>query len=712
MGERRPEGATWSKGPCRAKNAVNASERPGIPVRLWAYMQQAALAERHRWPLWLPVGLGAGAALYFALPAEPPLWAGGAAFLLVVASAGWAIRREEIRGRFLLALVAALSLGFSSAKLREASVATPVLDHALVTHFTGRVAALDWGQAGVRAVIDHVFSGALPKPPARVRVLVRTGGDVLRVGEGIGLTAQLLPPPGPVAPGDSDFARAAYFGGIGASGFALGAPEAAPLARAPYPWERLAVFVERMRVRLTLRIRAALPGSEGAIASAIIAGQRGGIDPDDEAALRDAGLAHVLAIAGLHMALVGAGLFWLMRAVLAAIPALALAYPIKKWSAAAALLGAGFYLVISGASSSAVRAFVMLAMMMLAILLDRPALSMRSLGLAAVILLLVRPEAITEPGFQMSFAAVAALIAVAEWDASRERVRPRGWLYRHVRGIMATSLVASLATLPFAMFYFGRATHYAVLGNLLAMPVMGLVVMPMAAISVAAMPFGLEQVPLKAMGWGIDLMLTLGRFVSSLPGAVTVTPAFPLTGLALIALGGLWLAIWRRSWRWLGTMPIAAGAVLAFTAQRPDLLLAPDAQTIAVRGADGLLHFPRPPKDRFAAARWLIRDGDMRAWRDAVGLPDTRCDGLGCVTRQKGLTIALGQRPEALAEDCAKADIVISAAPIHGCSGPRLVLGGRNIENSGGYAVILSPLKAKSVNAGRGKRPWVVKTAQ
>src|SRR6202012_3480492 len=194
----------------------------------------------------------------------------------------------------------------------------------------------------------------------------------------------------------------------------------------------------------TMRIRAQLPDSTGAIASAIITGERGGIDAEDEAALRDAGLAHVLAIAGLHMALVGAGLFWLVRTILAGIPSLALAYPIKKWAAAAALMGAGFYIIISGASSSAARAFVMLAMMLLAILLDRPALSMRSLGLAAGILLLARPEAITEPGFQMSFAAVASLIAVAEWEQTRARIAPRGWLYRHLRGIALTSLVASL----------------------------------------------------------------------------------------------------------------------------------------------------------------------------------------------------------------------------------------------------------------------------
>ena len=618
-----------------------------------------------------------------------------------------AMRREGLWSRAAWILLAVLALGFAVAKLRETNVAAPIVPNPMVAHLTGRVEALDWGRAGLRVVVDQIRSGRLAEPPDRIRVLLRKGASELQVGQGIGLTAQLMPPPGPAAPGDDDFARSAFFARIGATGFAFGAPEVTPLARAPYPWERLAAWVEEMRVRLTLRIRAVLPGSEGAIASAIITGERGGIDADDEAALRDAGLAHVLAIAGLHMALVGAGLFWLVRAILAAIPAVALSYPIKKWAAVAALLGAGFYIVISGAASSATRAFVMLAMMFLAILLDRPALSMRSLALAAAILLLVRPEAITEPGFQMSFAAVASLIAVAEWEASRERLHAHGWLYRHMRGIAMTSLVASLATLPFAIFYFGRATHYAVLGNLLAMPVMGLVVMPMAALSVAAMPFGLEQTPLKAMGWGIDLMVSLGRYVSHLPGAVTVTPAFPISALILMALGGLWLAIWRRNWRWLGLLPMLAGMLLAFTAPRSDLLIASDARTIALRGSDGLLSFPRPPKDHYAASRWLIRDGDARDWRAAVGIADLHCDGVGCVARQGSLVIALGLRAEAQAEDCARADIVISAAPINSCHGPRLVFGARDIARAGGYAVTLSPWRVQSVNGARGARPWV-----
>ncbi len=683
--------------------------RPGLlPLGLLNGIRRSALEERHRWVLWLPVALGTGTALYFAAPVEPPPWVAGAALGLFVGLIAASFQGRNGWVRACLAGMAVLTLGFAVAKLQEMRVAAPVLERPMITHLTGRVSGLDWGSKGLRVILDQVRSGRLPDPPARVRILIQKGAGQIRVGQGVGLTAQLMPPPGPSAPGDNDFGRAAFFAGIGATGFSFGAAQSTPLAHPPGPWDRLTGFVEDMRARMTLRIRAQLPKSEGAIATAIITGERGGIDPDDEAALRDAGLAHVLAIAGLHMALVGAGLFWLVRAALAAIPALALGYPIKKWAASVSIVAAAFYIVISGVSSSATRAFVMLAMMLLAILLDRPALSMRSLGLAAMILLLVRPVSITEPGFQMSFAAVASLVAVAEWEQRRARLVPHSWLYRHIRGIALTSLVASFATLPFAMYYFGRATHYAVLGNLLAMPLMGLVTMPSAALSVAAMPFGLEHVPLQLMGWSIDGMLRLGRFVSGLPGAVTVTPAFPLSALVSITLGGLWILLWRLSWRWWGLVPVAAGIALALTAQRPDMLIASDARTIALRGGDGLLHFPRAPKDRFAATRWLLRDGDGRDWRDAVGEASFSCDGLGCIAERHGLVIAMSSRPEALDADCDRADIVVSTAPLIPCAKPRLALGAQQIADGGGYAVTLSPLRAISVNRQRGARPWVI----
>ena len=442
-------------------------------MRLWTRLKAAAEAERPRWPLWLPVGLGTGCALYFAAPIEPSLgFCGGVAALAMIA--GIAAPRWPA-----LALAAALGLGFVAAKLREEWVAAPVLDRPVIAHLSGRVEAVDTRDRGVRLIVGDLRSGAFGAVPAQVRISLARDPE-LGAGQWISLTAELTPPPGPSEPGASDFGRAAFFDGLGAVGFAYGAARPAPLAHSPDGGARLDEAIENLRWGVTRRIRARLPGSEGAIASALITGQRGGIDPDDEAALRDAGLAHVLAIAGLHMALVGMGLFWLVRAVLAAIPALALNYPIKKWSAAAALAGAAFYLVISGGAASATRAFVMLAMMLLAILIDRPALSMRSLGLAATILLLLRPESITEPGFQMSFAAVTALVAVAEWEQKRERTAPRGPVWRYWHGIAATSLVGSLATMPFAIFHFDRKHPLCGAGQSAgaSVPVMGFVVMP------------------------------------------------------------------------------------------------------------------------------------------------------------------------------------------------------------------------------------------
>ncbi len=632
------------------------------------FLQNNFTAERDRWPLWLPVALGVGAGGYFALPVEPSAALGWTMLGLALAAAVLAVLGQA---RWPLALLAALLLGFGLAKLRESMIATPVLGHALVAHLTGRVVSLEPREHGMRLVLDEVRSGALQPAPRRVRVALGAGGN-FRPGQWLSLTARLDTPPAPSEPGASDLGRALFFQSIGAVGFAYGRAHLIVPARPPTVVQRLRQGIENLRLTMTRRIQVVLPASIGGIASALITGERGGITQEDEEALRDAGLAHVLAIAGLHMALMGGGIFWLLRAALAAIPALALRYPIKKWAAAGALAASAFYLTISGAAPSAVRAFVMLAMVMAAILLDRPALSMRSLALAAAILLVMRPETIVEPGFQMSFAAVAGLVAVAEWERQRERTAPRGAFYRYAHGIVMTSLVGSLATLPFAMFHFDRATHYAVLGNLIAMPVMGFWVMPAAALSVALMPLGLEGFALHLLGQGIGVMLAMGRWVSGLPGAVSLAPAMPLSALLMISLGGLWLTIWRRAWRWLGLAPLVLGGVLAWAAPVPDMLVASDATTIAIRGADGLLHFVRKPKDRFIARDWLRRDGDGRDIADAVGLPGLKCDGLGCVVKRKPL-IAASLRPEALAEDCVRAQILVSAAAAS-CKGPAVVI--------------------------------------
>jgi competence protein ComEC len=678
----------------------------------------ALVAERERWALWLPVALAVGIGVYFALPDEPTramAFSLGLAGLLIAAVS---LLSGEAFLRAVLATLAALLIGFGMAKLRTESVAAPALAHRLgPVEMEGRVEFAQLHGKGVRAVIllEHVARDYGRPMPVRVRVSFRNDAGLLVPGARIGFRAVLMPPPAPAAPGDYDFARAAYFEGLGAVGYAYGEPEL--LSPAPRPSGlagQFAAMVAHLRWRISARIHAVLPGSTGAIASAIITGDRGGISDEDESALRDAGLAHVLAIAGLHMALVGMGLFWAVRAVLAAFPRIALVYPIKKWAALAALFGAGFYLIISGAAAATTRAFIMLAMMLLAILFDRPALSMRSLALAATIILLSRPESLIEPGFQMSFAAVAALIAVAEWEqrhAARGLPMRFAAVRRYMRGIAITSFVGSLATMPYAAYHFDRATHYAVLGNLGAMPIMGFVAMPAAAISIIAMPFDLDAWPLHVMGWGIDAMLWVGRTVSHLPGAVSIVSAWPVSALVLVSAGGLWIAFWRPRWRWLGLLPIGAGLLVSFLVRPPDLLVARDGETIALRGKDGALHFLRPPADEYSAAEWLKRDGDARMPHDAIAAPKDgiRCDEWSCIARGRdGEIIAAVTRADALGEDCARADIVLSAIPTrHACVGPKLAIDRFDVARNGAYAVWLGKtLRVESTEATRGHRPW------
>jgi competence protein ComEC len=688
------------------------------PLRLWPRAAlAAALEERERWPLWLPVGLGTGIGVYFALPIEPPPAWGAVTATLAAFAFFAAPRTRDTITRVALSAVAAISLGGTLAKVRTANVAAPVITRPIgPVAIEGRVEQAELRSKGIRFVLGDLRASRFTAAnrPARIRISVRAATPLPRPGSWVRVTAVLMPPPVPAAPGAYDFGRSAYFLRLGAVGYSYGRPTAIA-SRAPSTGhDRYNHFVENLRASMTARIHAVLPGSTGGIASALITGDRGSISAEDEQALRDAGLAHVLAIAGLHMALVGGGLFWVLRALLAAFPQIALRYPIKKWAAVAALVAAAFYLMISGASSASTRAFVMLATMLIAILVDRPALSMRSLALAATVILILGPESLIEPGFQMSFGAVVGLIAVAEWEQARARSEvPRrlGTVRRYIRGVAITSLVGSIATAPFAIYHFDRATHYAVLGNLLAMPVMGFVAMPAAALSVFLMPLGLDEWPLRVLGAGIELMLVIGRWVSALPGAISVMPAWPVSALVLVSFGGLWLGLWRRRWRWFGVAPMLLGLMLAYANRPPDLLIARDGLTVALRAPNGSLKLLRRSKDKYSAAEWLKRDGDAREPGDAVATraDGVRCDAFGCIARAgSSAVVAIVLRIDALAEDCAIATIVVSAVPLgERCKGPQLAIDSHDVARTNGYAIWLDrPLRIKTVEQHRGRRPW------
>jgi len=474
--------------------------------------------------------------------------------------------------------------------------------------------------------------------------------------------------------------------------------------------------VERVRQAIGQRITAVLPGQPGAIANALITGERGGISEETNAAFRASGLFHVLSISGLHMVIMSGSVFFLVRLCLAAVPALALRYPIKKWAAVAATVAAFAYLLISGASFATVRSVIMISIMFLAVVLDRPALALRNVVLAALVILILFPESLFNTGFQMSFAAVAGLVAFYEVIRHRGEEGafvPRGPLARlalFLVGIVLSTLVASAAVAPFAAYHFHQSQQYAVLANLIAIPLCNLIVMPAALATLMAMPFGLETLPLWIMGLGIEGMTWVAARVGSLPGAVGRIPAMPTFAFLLMVAGGLWLVLWQTRWRLLGAALVAAGVALAPTLQRPDVLIARDGALVAVRSDNQRLSAVGSRRPSFELIRWLEHDGDTREPKEATKASGFKCDAVGCLAVVKGVTVAVARHPAALRDDCQRAKILIASfANPRGCNGPAVLIDFFAVRRRGTHAVYIDEdghIRVETVAQTRGDRPW------
>jgi len=673
----------------------------------WARAAAAALAaERGRWFLWSPVLLGLGIAGYFALPLEPAVWLGPAASACLGLGA-WLLRDRTVAAPLTLVLLL-LAFGFALASLRTATVAAPVLQKRLgPVWVSGRVVAATVHGDGWRLTLEasRIDRQSPAEKPERVRISVASVPEAgIAVGDQVRLLAILMPPPAPAAPGAFDFARQAWFERLGAVGFAVGTAEVLPDEAAWGP----RVTLGRVRQALSARIRDALPGTSGAIAAALMTGDRGAIPESTWAAMRGSGLAHLLAISGLHIGLVASLLYFGLRGALAGVERLALRRPIKKWAALAAALGAFAYLELTGATVPTQRSFLMVALVLLAILTERSALSMRTVAWAALAILALAPESLLSVSFQMSFAAVVALIATYEALGPRFAAwrRQAGWARRgllYLAGVAVTTVVAGTATMPFAAYHFSEVTHYGLAANLLAVPLMALWIMPWAVVAYMAAPLGLDGLALAPMGWGIEAMLAIAETVAGWPGAVSRLPAPPAVALALIGLGGLWLCLWRLRWRWVGVAVVALGVGLGLSARPPDLLIDGDGRLAAVRLAEGGLDFTRDA-DGYRSQSWLRRVGAFAPASDGFA-----CDRLGCVAVRSGRTVAYVADERALAEDCRRADIVLSAVPIRPrCPSAGLVVDRFDLWREGAHAVWLSGegMEVRTAAEFRGDRPW------
>ncbi|MBT3360014.1 MAG: ComEC family competence protein [Rhodospirillales bacterium] len=677
-------------------------------------------AERERWVLWLPVFLGVGIGGYFALPVEPAGWLGPAVLGMIVIFA--VLFRERIGARLIFFALVAVALGFCVAQFRTDDVAAPVLEKRLRSATVeGRVIFVEPNGKGRRILLDeiHISRIAPERTPEKARIRISARGPELRPGDRIQVRAGLSAPPPPVAPGAFDFQRQSFFRGLGAVGFAYGPPKVIASSEEP----DFLLFLADARLAIGERVMAGLGGVDGTLARALMTGERGAIPQKVLAAMRDSGMAHLLAISGLHIGLVAGILFVGIRAGLALIPQVALRYPIKKVAAALGIVGALAYALIAGATIPTQRAFLMVGLVLLAVVLDRRGLSIRTVAWAALLILLIQPESLLGASFQLSFAAVTGLIAF--YERFRDIGRGTGggaytWNRRllfYLGGVALSTLVAGSVTGPFAVYHFNRFAVFGLAANLGAVPLTALWIMPWAVVAFILMPLGLEGLALVPMGWGIGAVIHIAETVAAWPGAVTLLPAMPVWGLVSVALGGLWLALWRQSWRYFGVVPIALGLATLWFPDTPDILIDDRGELLAARMGDGKLAVSTLRKGRFDREIWLRRSGQAngaKSWPREGESPDGRlaCDTLGCIYRVDGMVVALVRGEGALSEDCRNADALVSSVPVSdNCPSAGVVIDRFDLWREGAHAMWLDDgnFRVQSVNGSRGDRPWVLR---
>ncbi|ACB95051.1 ComEC/Rec2 family competence protein [Beijerinckia indica] len=692
------------------KSEDSHSGRASASFGWFARMQRAfrlafevEVAERRLFP-WLPVAAGAGVVLYFYADHEPPLWLNGA-LVAIFAILAWFGRQRRPALVILLGLCA-LFAGELSAGLRSMRVAAPVLDRITIATVEGTIEQMDYRPRGARFILRvGAIDGLNPEQtPYRVRLSTRRAPP-FGAGTYVSLKARLLPPARASLPGGYDFARDAWFARIGAVGTALGRIETVSAPDPPGFGLAVMTALDRGRNALALRINSIVGGDAGAIAAAMVTGKRDLLSEQAKDVIREAGIFHIITISGVQMTLV-VGIFFVgLRQILALSPRLALTYPIKKWAAAAAILAATLYDIVTGSRVGTERALVMTLIMLGAVLLDRQALTMRNLAFAALFVLVTEPEAILGASFQLSFAAVAALVSVYETrmaarareqeDLTRQIVQPlpspsqgvfrglalwRRWesiaplLRQGPGGLLFATFCATMATASFMAYNFHELSPYVLIGNPLTLSIIEIFAVPGALLGTLLYPFGLDAWVWHYIGAGITFIMWLARIIGGWPGATIHLPAFAPWSLVFLSLGVLSAVLWRSALLRASAIPfMLIGLCGAFSGPVFDIAVPPSGDSLALRGRDGRLAVLGPRPSLFGAEQWLRADADGRDARAAR--KGNVCDKLGCVGHlADGRAVALVLDREAFIEDCRRAAILVTPliAP-SGCAASILI---------------------------------------
>lgn len=571
--------------------------------------------------LFVPVFLSLGALVWFWLPYTPSHLK-LALLICVFGMAVFVLRHHSGLLRTGVVIAALSTAGMGLAALETERMDTVVLDTPVTTRVFGTVTAretTDRGYWRYTVAVHRTSEPELKRPPANVTLLSRSRETPVAIGSGIEGRVRLSPPSGAALPGLNDFAFDSYFEGIGAVGYFYGRPQAvSPVENTTGDmvsgWRvSIGETIARWREAIGVRIRGTIGGDAGAIAAALVTAEERAISRPTIEALREAGLAHVLAISGLNMVL-AAGTFLIgARTLLSLVPGLAHRFPIKKLAAAGALLMVFAYILISGGAVSAVRSWIMISIMLIAVFFDRPSISLRNVALSALVILAVTPSAVTGPGFQMSFAATLALVAgYAHWrERPARNLLPASNntnLFNAVGGFFAglllSSLIGGLSTMIYSAGHFHRLAAYGLIGNILAMPIISIFVMPFGLLAMLLMPFGLDRYPLLIMGQGLEWMISIARMVSSWDGEVT-TGRIPAHAFTLIAAGGVLICLFRTWLAASGLVVIASGLAVASiaTVEPPDVVIAEDGRLVAmIRDTTAASNRTKPPD--FVFSQW------------------------------------------------------------------------------------------------------------
>ena len=649
---------------------------------------------------WAVILLASGIGTYFSLSIEgdPALTALALSIMTVL----WFLSQKQKAVHTVITALLIVVLGYAAALYRTYSVKTPTLPETSRSYELSlkieEISPLRGNRVRYIGEVVSLSKIAKHARPKRLRLVTPDKSKRFVYGDIICTKAVLSRPKAPLRPGGYDQGWALWFQKIGGSGFTIKRPE---LCKAPsiQPGRAIDLAIARAKEAIASRLDQGLAERERAIARALIIGDRGRIFTEDLSAIRQAGLGHLLAISGLHMVVFAGTLFFLVRAALACHPRLANQFPIKKWAALIALAGGGIYFLISGQSIPTQRAYIMIAIMFIAICLERPALTLRNVVIAAMLVLAFRPESLFSPGFQMSFAAVTALIMTYQISKNHNPLQTtpptalramwqKPLLY--LLGICGTSLVATIATAPFALYHFHQVSYLGPLGNMLAIPIFTFAVMPLVVLSLCAMPFGLEAMPLHLLSSAINALLEAAHWTASFKPAMFISGALTPASLALFTAAAL-LGIFLEGRQRVAALILLALAIsLAKPNKKPDLYISARGDLMAVRGKDNQLHAPNGRSGHYALSRWLRADGSARSAQAARQSLKVRCDDSACSTEQKGVKITLLRSISALKEACAQADILIYKHKItRPCQAPKLIIARPELKRGGAHTIYI-----------------------